>query len=231
MNTDKLLDKIQKLLNLGNDTCYIAEAEKALKKAEELMKQNGISAEDLLGHSKDSVLGTLGEDYLSDSEKQYRRWERSLICSIAKMFDCKILTVSYSSRYCKKSKIVIAGRQSNRITTKLMYNWIRDKTLKEARVISDSPSGRRTYCVGVTDAIHQRVLKAKAATETIKDEWGIVPLDEVEDYLKNAHKGIKTHEFSTGSVRDAALYNAGVAVGMDTSLDKQLDNIGIEYKK
>lgn len=225
---EKLLSKIEKLLALSNSN-YEGEADTALKMAYDLMSQNDISMEDIQVHSKDETLGKLGKGKLDEEEKQYRKWEVSLLNAIAKMFDCQIIRTSYKSRYYKKCSLAIVGRESNRITTKLMYDWIRTKTLKESRSVGDTPSTRRAYCVGVSNSIVRKVnlLKAEAPKT---DKWGLVPVDEVTNWIKNAYNTIGNLTWSAGRVNDGVAYAKGFAAGNETSLNKQFNLNGIEYK-
>ncbi len=225
---EKLLRKIEKLLALSNSN-YEGEADTALKMAYDLMSQNGISMEDVQGYSKDEVLGKLGSGKLDEEDKQYRRWEVSLLNAIAKMFDCQVLRTAYKSRYYKKCNLAIIGRESNRITTKLMYDWIHNKTLKESRSVGNSPSTRRAYCVGVSNSISRKVniLKAEAPKT---DKWGLVPVDEVTNWIKTELGNINSLDWSAGSIGDSLAYARGVVAGNETSLNKQFNLNGIEYK-
>lgn len=225
---EKLLSKIEKLLALSNSN-YEGEADTALKMAYDLMSQNDISIEDVQTHSKDETLGKLGKGNLDEEEKQYRKWEVSLLNAIAKMFDCQIIRTTYKSRYYKKSSLAIVGRESNRITTKLMYDWIHNKTLKESRSVGDTPSTRRAYCVGVSNSIVRKVnlLKAEAPKT---DKWGLVPVDEVTNWIKNAYDTVGNLAWSAGRVNDGVAYAKGFAAGNETSLNKQFNLNGIEYK-
>lgn len=225
---EKLLGRIKKLLALSNSS-YEGEADTALKMAYDLMSQNDISMEDVQAHSKDEVLGKLGSGVLDEGEKQYRKWEVSLLNAIAKMFDCQVLRTTHNSRYYKKSSLTIVGRESNRITTKLMYDWIRDKTLKESRSVEDSPSTRRAYCVGVSNSISRKVnlLKAEAPKT---DKWGLIPVDEVTNWIKKEFNNVGSLDWSAGSIEDGIAYARGVVAGNETSLNKQFNLNGIEYK-
>lgn len=225
---EKLLNRIKKLLALSNSS-YEGEADTALKMAYDLMNQNDISMEDIKVHSKDETLGKLGSGVLDEEEKQYRKWEVSLLNAIAKMFDCQVLRTTHNSRYYKKSSLTIVGRESNRITTKLMYDWIRDKTLKESRSVGDSPSTRRAYCVGVSNSISRKVnlLKAEAPKT---DKWGLVPVDEVTNWIKKEFNNVGSLDWSAGSIEDGIAYARGVVAGNETSLSKQFNLNGIEYK-
>lgn len=225
---EKLLRKIEKLLALSNSN-YEGEADTALKMAYDLMSQNDISMEDIQVHSKDETLGKLGKGNLDEEEKQYRKWEVSLLNAIAKMFDCQVLRTTHNSRYYKKSSLAIVGRESNRITTKLMYDWIHNKTLKESRSVGDSPSTRRAYCVGVSNSISRKVnlLKAEAPKT---DKWGLVPVDEVTNWIKNEFSNVGNLDWSAGEIKDGIAYAKGVLAGNETSLNKQFNLNGIEYK-
>lgn len=226
---EKLVRKIEKLLNLGNGSNFVGEAEAALKMAYDLMQQNGISMEDVSKVSKDEVLGKLGTSVLDEEEKQYRKWEQSLIASIARLFDCQVVRTGYNSAYYKKATFSIVGREANRVTAKLMYDWIRSKTMKEARTICSTASSRNAYCTGVAAGIRKRVNETKAK-EPKTDKWGLVPINEVSQYLRTAFGETKSRSLTASQVRDAAAYQYGKAEGGRISLNRQFGLKGIEAK-
>jgi hypothetical protein len=225
---DKLLSKIEKLLNLGNGSSYEGEASTALKRAYDLMHEHGISFEDVQMHSKDEILGTLGSEYLSEDSKQYRKWEVNLFVSISKLFDCKTLISGYHVYWDKKTHLVIVGREGNRTTAKLMYNWIHDKTMKEAKAIGDCPSSRNAYCIGVTDSLRRKINEIKNPDTGKTDKWGIVPLNEVENWINQSVGKLEDYKMSNTVLRDFTAYSAGTVEGNNISLNRQFAATGIE---
>ena len=125
---NKTIERIQKLLDRAEGTTFEAEAEACLRKAQQIMSSEGISAADIASKSKDDELGVLGENKLNNGEaKSYFNWKKILLNSLSYFFDCKLIFSSAGSR---KVVYTVIGRESNRITFEVMYNWIHDKTMK-----------------------------------------------------------------------------------------------------
>ena len=216
----KIVEKIQKLLDRANGTDFEAEAEACLRKARDLMTANGVSEEDLSEHSREEALGELGSNWLNNDEegKSYFNWKKILISCLAYYFDCKIVNCSAGAR---KIKIDVIGREANRVTFGIMYNWIHDKTMKEAREHYHSDTARRnSYCLGVANALAAKIYSIKPRSNE-KDGWGIVPMDEVKAFMNEKYpmlcKGKKIQ--SSASRSDA--YGAGRAAGDSISLNRQ----------
>lgn len=227
---EKLIRKIEKLLNLGNGTSYAGEAETALKRAYELMQENNISMEDVGRISRDEKLGILGKTKMSEEEKQWRKWEMSLLASIARLFDCQTLRTSHNCWYDKKSSLAIIGRESNRITAKLMFDWIHDKTKKEARYLDPYHASSRTaYCMGVASSIAKKVSEIKAQAPKT-DAWGIVPVNEVTQWIKENIDNTRDASITPSRIRDAMAYQYGRAEGNKLSLNRQFGLTGIESR-
>ena len=224
----KLISKIEKLLNLGNGTCYEAEAERALAMAYQLMKENNLTEADIKSVSREEELGPLGNSTVVEKAKQLRKWEQSLINSLAKLFDCKTLSVHSGNMYDKKPTYYIVGREGNRVTVKLMFDWIRQDTLKKARIAGRGrASARNAYAIGVADSIRRKVNELKA-TAPKTDAWGIVPLDEVEQFVNQSWGRVTTTSFSM-QPRDGLAFLQGKADGNNISLNRQFGLKGIGY--
>ena len=56
---NKTIERIQKLLDRAEGTTFEAEAEACLRKAQQIMSSEGISAADIASKSKDDELGVL----------------------------------------------------------------------------------------------------------------------------------------------------------------------------
>ena len=216
----KIVEKIQKLLDRANGTNFEAEAELCLCKARELMTAHGVTDGDLAAHSREETLGELGANWLNDDEdgKTYYNWKKILISCLAYYFDCHLVYCNAGSR---KVKIDVIGREANRVTLGIMYNWIHDKTMKEAREQYHSDTARRnSYCLGVANALSAKIFLIKPRSNE-KDGWGIIPMDEVKAFTREKypmlHKGKRIQ--ATASMTDA--YREGKAAGDSISLNRQ----------
>lgn len=215
---DKLLTRISKLLALGNGSSFDGEADTALQKAYALMQEHNISMAQVEGASRDKQLGVLDEQAIVGYPA--KRWERLLLIAVARLFDCK--TFQYSrqdqqNRICNTEYIV--GREGNRTTAVLMYNWLRDKLRADAIIRGGNSSARDAYCLGCVNAIREKVAAIKAS-EAPTDAWGIVPVDEVAQWMKTMRPELVTCSVN-GSCRDDAAYDAGKKDGANINLNRQ----------
>ena len=214
----KLLNRISKLLALGNGSSFDGEAATALQKAYALMQEYNISMSQVEGASRDAQLGPLDEQAIIGFPSE--RWEQSLIIDVAKLFDCitfKCVHQDQQGHTCRTWYIV--GREGNRRTAVLMYNWLRDKLRADAILRGGSATARAAYCLGCVHAIHKKVDTIKAS-ERKTDAWGIVSVDEVAQWLKNVRPELVKSSFRS-SCRDADAYAAGKKDGANINLNRQ----------
>ena len=225
---EKLFKKIEKLFALGDKNGNSCEAEAALRKAYELMQQNGVSIEDIGKISRDEKLGSLGETDIADDPKGYKKWEVTLLFSVTKLFDCSVLCTNY--RHVTRKQYTIVGREGNRITAKLMYEFLHETIRKEARKVGGRYASSRTaYATGAVNTLHRRVREMKDSTPKT-DAWGIVTYDEVQQYIKQMHSSAENKCLTAGAIRDAVAYYHGRKAGEKMSLNRQFGLTGIEAK-
>lgn len=214
----KLLARISKLLALGNGSSFDGEADTALQKAYALMQEHNISMAQVEGASRDAQLGSLDEQAIVGYPAKH--WERLLLITVARLFDCKTFQYSRQDQYnhiCNTEYIV--GREGNRVTAVFMYNWLRDKLRTDAIIRGGKSSARDSYCLGCAHAICEKVKAIKAA-EQATDAWGIVPVDEVSQWLKTMRPEL-VHSIVSTSYRDAAAYTDGKTDGANINLNRQ----------
>lgn len=215
---DKLLLRISRLLSLGNGSSFDGEADAALHKAYALMQEHNISMAQVEGASRDAQLGPLDEQAIVGYPA--KRWEKLLLITVGRLFDCKTFRYAREDqqhRICNTEYIV--GRESNRITAVLMYNWLRDKLRADAIICSGNSSARDAYCLGCVHTIRAKVDAIKAS-EAPTDTWGIVPVDEVTQWMKIMRPEL-VKRTRTVSCRDAAAFYAGKKDGAKINLNRQ----------
>ena len=213
-----LLNRISKLLALGKGSSFDGEAETALCKAYALMQEHNISMAQVEGASRDAQLGPLDEQAIIGFPA--KRWEQLLIIVVARLFDCKTFMYSLpdqQGRIC--TTMYLVGRESNRTTTVLMYNWLRGKLRGGAILRGGNSSARDAYCLGCVYAIREKVNAIKAA-EPATDAWGIVPVDEAAQWLKTMRPDLVNSTLRS-SYRDAVAYADGKKDGANINLNRQ----------
>lgn len=215
---EKVLNKIQKLLAMGNGTAVggQAEADTALAKAYELMRQNNIDMAQVQSASRENILGALDENTITPPPM--KSWEQRLLGAIVKLFDCDhIYNHSRCGNYHQVSVFII-GRESNRITAEIMYKWLRQKIHEDS--FAYKASQRQGYCLGVVTGIWVKVRQLKKNSAPT-DAWGLVPMNEVAQWIKQRYPNLYTTD-SHATVQDYSAYNAGKADGLATNLNKQM---------
>ena len=215
---DKLLARISNLLALSNGTSFDGEAASALQKAYALMQEHNISMAQVEGASRERQLGSLDEQAIVGYPAKH--WEKFLLIAVARLFDCKTFQYAredHQHRICYTEYIV--GREGNRTTAVLMYNWLRGKLRADAIIRGGNSSARDAYCLGCVNAIREKVAAIKAS-EGPTDAWGIVPVDEVAQWIKTMRPEL-VHRSMTGSCRDGAAYEAGKKAGANINLNRQ----------
>lgn len=215
---EKLLNRISKLLALGNGTSFDGEADASLQKAYALMQEHNISMAQVEGASREAQLGPLDEQALIGFPS--KRWEQLLIIAVAKLFDCQTFDYTRYDEYRRQlHTFYIVGREGNRVTAVLMYNWLRDKLRSDAIIRGGNTSARDAYCLGCVRAIREKVAAIKAS-ESPTDAWGIVPVDEVKQWMKEMRPELVNVSIS-GNYRDAAAYADGRKDGSNINLNRQ----------
>ena len=214
----KLLNRISKLLALGNGSSFDGEAATALQKAYALMQEYNISMSQVEGASRDAQLGSLDEQAIIGFPSE--RWQQCLIIDVAKLFDCRTFKYVRQDQQGRISKTwYIVGREGNRRTAVLMYNWLRDKLRADAILRGGPATARAAYCLGCVHAIHKKVDAIKAA-EPATDAWGIVPVDEVAQWMKTMRPELVKSTVRS-SCRDGAAYTDGKKDGANINLNRQ----------
>lgn len=214
----EIISKIQKLLNLANNNSFEAESKKALEKAYQIMQEYGISMMDVENNKKTSELGEMAEENYND-EKAYKKWEVLLMTAVTKLFGCAVFRTSYGSMFHKKQQMSIVGREANRITAKLMYEYLHEAIKKSAKEFAGSvTSSRIAYCNGAAQEINYRVNDMMKKPES--GEWGLVLQDETQQWID------ENMQFTTNNVNvdcaDEAAYLEGAIMGHDVSLNQQV---------
>ena len=214
----EIVDKIAKLLSLGNGTSFEGEADSALQKAYKLMHEHNITMADVNASSKDNVLGYMGEN--SIIRYPNKEWELILVHNIAILFDCTtIITKKYIGNNQRQKILMIIGREGNRTTTELMYKWIRSKVEHDSMFKAQGVSGRHSYCLGVACTIANRVTDIKKSAPKT-DEWGLVPASEVDEWLRKYYPNLTTSRASV-NIKDGEAYLKGKSDGKDIGLNRQ----------
>ena len=217
---DKIIAKISKLLALGEGSNFSGEADASLQKAYALMQEHNISMAQVEGANRDTELGPLGEETMVIQPS--KRWEVVLLQALAKLFDCRLWDRQRRIDWNHMQTLTfIVGREGNRVTTILMYKWLKDKIRYDSCLHASGASGKQSYCLGVAMGILSKVHEIKKNAETDKDAWGLVPADEVNDWLHKEHPDLVAGKRYDLNISDYKAFAAGHTDGKNTNLNKQ----------
>jgi len=159
---DKIIDRIQKILNHANGSQYEAEASTAMKMAQSYMKQYGLSLSDveLKEQLEEAILKELSEHNL---RKKTDKWEIFLAMAIGDIFDCKIIL---SKRY-KASYIMFIGYQKDiqlcKATFKMMYQSAKSEAYKQFP--RNMKLQRKSFLIGLSHRLEDRALEEKLSAK------------------------------------------------------------------
>lgn len=219
-NTDKILDKVKKLLQLGESN-FENEAMNAITKAKQLLKDKGLSMKDVQEHSLKEEFGDLGEYYFEGNPiKKYRKWEQLLATYIAAYFGCQLLV----ARRGNKSEMSFVGREEKIRVVISFYNWLSDKTVKESKKL---PADQRIdFCTGFVYGLRNKIKREENTVH--ESSTDLILKNEVDVWLEN--NGYTYTSTVNFDVSDFSSYLVGKKMSEDISLNTQfgLKEIGAE---
>jgi hypothetical protein len=228
---EKVMKRVQKLLNLADGNQNENEAQAALLKAQKMMAENNISMSDV------NLLDTTPKKEVGEASGAWMKiqWFHKAVASvIADNFRCYWFYRSWNG----KSKLVFMGLKADAELAQMMFDFAilaveynADEYVKEQRqlrYIRDSKGIKTDYMKGFIRGLSEKFKeqsKMKVQQETT-DEQGVTTTKEVsmalvlvkDDALVEAHKAMKLRKGSTTqggrtSAGDTGAYNAGKEKG------------------
>lgn len=159
----KLLERIRKLLSLGNAdrNNSVHEAEAALAKAHELMRQHNIAMSDVEVQAEAARPATEAEVKLKGN---VLRWKMILAKACARLFDCD----TYIARTLGGSKIRIYGQEVDRAVAVAAFEALYATVYRVSEPLPHHDA--TSYRMGFAVAVRQRVDKLKAEQAARPDD-------------------------------------------------------------
>lgn len=215
---DKIYDKINKLLSLANGSNFEDESNTALNMANALMEQYSITAKDMDEYGRSQEFGKLTNNQKGEPAL-YKIWEKQLMNAMAKLFNCRLVMTHDVAR---KSTMHVLGREGNVRTAIAMNDWISNKIKADAKekFPGRQMAARNSYALGVVDNIWSRVSQMLKERETKQEGWGLVPVNEVNEFMKQQYPSTKSTK-QNGTLSDSFAYSNGQADGSKIGLNKQ----------
>lgn len=222
--TDKVLDRIKKMLALGNDAAATeGERETALRMAYNLLAKYNLSMSDL--PSDQQTEARERDDVVISADA----WARSLAQSIAKLFFCKYFYQRTSTS--GKDKHCFVGRQSNVITAKHMTEYLIKSVKREATTRYKSPTSPhgRSFCVGTTSAVRVRVneMLERDTESTVGSALALIAVHKSEEaanakWLEDDGTKLVTAKARTDDALRYGAFSDGKQYGKTVSLNAQV---------
>lgn len=223
--SDRVLDKIKKMLALGKDAgATEGEREAAMHHANLLLRKHNLSMMDLPPdqhtEAREEQSSTISAD----------KWARSLASSVASLFFCNYY-------YCRtasagKDEHYFIGKQSNVVTAAYMAEYLIKSVKREATKRYKSPTSPegRSFCVGTVNTIRRRVeeMKRSAApdaapgTAVVLANLYKLERDANEQWLANKGVTLHTAKARTDNSIVGDAYYAGREHGKSVSLNQQV---------
>lgn len=234
MIDDKTLERVKKMINLGNNEgATEAERATALRMAYNILAKHNLSLADLPDDAPTEARER--QDVVISAD----RWSRNLASAVSKLFFCKYFfgrtNVSGKDLHC------FVGLQSNAITARYMTEYLVKSIKREATArykSATSPQGR-SFCVGTVAAIAERVNEmlttesAEVSSSTSVALTGMHKREAEANAKWLAEQGVT---LETGvarrdnALRASAFFN-GKDYGQNVSLNHQVSQKSDAYKK
>ena len=222
MVKDNVIAKVKKLLKLS-ESDNEHEANLALQKASQLMRDHCISEAQVQGASKEKLESIDCESIHFPSNT--KNWSQSLAAGVAKAFGCKVVFTGSGSQYNTKYSMRTFGTATDRATVRVMldysYTTVNRLVKKEQKrlKIEDPWENVKRYShnfrVGLAVSMRDTLTEiAKQNTKEVDDktQYGIILYDKskrVEALFKEKYPN-KLNALGSLSTRGSARgYNAG----------------------
>ncbi|WP_319478411.1 DUF2786 domain-containing protein [Marispirochaeta aestuarii] len=217
LKSEKLINKIKKLLALSSSPNE-SESAAALLKATELLAKNELRIEDI--RDECSII----KENVLDVVSIIKPWEEKLISCITKATFTEVLVLHIKSY----EHLRIIGRESNVITAKVLYEYLQETIRRKAKLFHECIDDVESFSLGMVESIkgkfEQRLAKEK---EKVANKKQIVIIEkgskkENMDYVKRKYG--KTNERDNWYGVDENSYGLGKSIGKKISIDGQLSS-------
>ena len=216
----KLIEKINKILALGENNPNEEERQSALNKAAELLKEHNLSMEDLIVSKKSDIEE---HNIIGDTQK-CPQWKTMLVAEITNLFDCYVL-LSYpyieDFNYEKKYMFKIIGYKKDRELAIYFYkhieSWIRTSIFSIRNTGENINSYQ--YSLGVSIVVIKRLKELYEKKEEVSSnckDLMVIKKDNVQKHIEDNYNTSKKRVQPKISKRDD--YIRGLADGRKVPL-------------
>ena len=225
---DKIVDRICKVLAVAEGTQFQAEAETAMKMAQNYMKTYGLSLSEI--ELKEELKEEIIKRDVERNVVNQELWERKLCTAIGIVFDCRILLVPTSDEW-RGYKAAFIGYEKDVELASVVFNCLYVSAKATAnKLFPKDLNSIRSFLAGFGDGMLCRVHKEKAEAEKIKAEKGkcsyalvvVSKEKKIEEWVNNEYKTKSTNPKSTQKNTNMFAYSMGELEADKTDLmDKE----------
>lgn len=230
MNKEKILARVQKMLNLAYDSgATEGERDNALRMAHSTLAKYNLELADVERNVDKKVEPR--EQHIA--QFYGRPWARSVARSVGDLFFCSYLYLS--ARKATDVRHYFIGRHSNAVTASMMATYIVQSIMKEGkkeqRRLGKNNPWLRAFCWGAAHVIERRVkeIREAAEQESVSEPGTSLVLASVYDqersqnalWIKEKYPELKTGRRGKGFT-DGDAYDKGKTYGDSVSLNVQV---------
>lgn len=201
MENSSIIERIKKLLALSKSPNK-AEAESALRFAQELMQKYDLEVSDV-------ERGEITIEHARDYRGAIRDWDHKLLNVIARGHHCEAVRFDSKGSY---SCMRLIGRPVNIEVARLMYVYVKKSALRQAQSVVRKKRDK---------FLHGFVLGIAYQVHTHQINWLPGERERLDNFItKTLGDAVETAQFDKGRVSQALLN--GVASGSNLALNKQM---------
>lgn len=237
--SDRILDKIAKVLALANDERGDQTTrETAMRQAYALLAKHNLSLADIDGRQP----GGPGQERVEVAFKNIiYPWARHLAQAISQLFFTKYLYVQGAG---KSATYYFIGRQDNALTAQYITEYVIKSVFAEQRRLfrSTTNAQARSFATGVAQVVAHRcfVMRREAEAESAAPSTGRALVlaslytreqEENDAFVKAMYGDVNTAKDRSKEATDRAAYHAGREHGRAVNLSRQVTHDTREGRK
>jgi len=217
MSIQDVIEKVKKLLALSKSS-NVNEAANAMAAANRLLDEYRLSEADIIG--SDSSLDPIIEDdsYVYETGR-ISPWKQNLVMTLSSHYGCAVFNNCYYPEGRKVSRYKLLGRKSDIQIVQYMFAYLvlECQRLSDAEVKGQGKVVVFSYCNGFVSGIAEQLHLSRKEVEKTSTSNAIVKINarvkEADDFMRLAHKNLKTVKSYSHSQHDKNAYYAGQTKG------------------
>jgi len=219
MSNDKLIDRIKKLMMLGLSDPDSPESKSAMEKAAALMEEHNIQDVDI---TETNTSAKMVEMFVPVFSKTTDAWERVLGTSIAKCFDCRMVTMLAGHNLPSRAFL---GTAIDVELSIYFYKFIRIQIRRRAESAFSLARDQRTYGYGCTIKVAERLDDMYGKRQEIIAKSGTTALmltktHEVDKFYREKYPKTNASKHRLTGSHEA--FRSGMADGNKISINHQV---------